>query len=393
MEKKKLVLFHGNLNTINLFSSQLKEGFLNLGYEILEFDLEDIAVSLGRLYQFMQNGPVTAAIAFNCPFFGLTVSSGANVWEQLQIPCINILVDHPFWYHTMLMDSPNTSILLCVDRNHMNYVQRFYPNIPTTGFLPHGGTTMKGLPTLISQREISVLYAGSLYSDYIISQKPDFSRWDFPAEDICNKTISDLISNPQRTIETVLAYNLKNHGIAMSDQDFRLFLSSCVYIERSVSSYFRERILSLIAKAGIPLKLYGGGWEQCDWFNLPNVDYGGMITPEEVLEEMEHSKIVLNTLPWFKDGSHERVFNGMLRGCVVFSETSAYLEETLPDNTWESFSLTPEELSVIPKRINNLLEDEARAQEIANAGYQLAMKEHTWQARAEELHRDLLTHL
>ena len=393
MKKKKLILFHGSFNTLDLFSSQLKSGFLNLGYEILDFDLADIVVSLGKLYQFMQDGPITAAIAFNCPVFGLKTTSGVNVWEQLQIPCINILVDHPYWYHSLLMDSPNTSIMLCVDRNHMNYIQRFYPNIPMNGFLPHGGTAMKGLPTPISQREISVLYAGSLFANHVDSLKPDFSALDFPVEDICNKTISDLISHPQYTVEAVLENNLKEQGIVMSDQDFRIFVTACAYIEHSANSYFRERILSLIAKAGIPLKLYGDGWEQCDWFNLPNVDYGGVISPQEVLEEMEHSKIVLNTLPWFKDGSHERVFNGMLRGCLVFSATSIYLEETLPDNAWESFSLTPEELSAIPDRIKNLLEDESRAQEIANAGYQLAMKEHTWQARAEELHRDLLSQL
>lgn len=393
MKKKKLILFHGSFDTLDLFSNQLKKGFLNLGYEILEFSLEDIAMGLGRLYQFMQDGPITAAIAFNCPVFGLKTTSGVNVWEQLQIPCINILVDHPYWYHSMLLDSPNTSVLLCVDRNHMNYIQRFYPNIPINGFLPHGGTAMENIPTPISQREISVLYAGTLFANYADSLKPDFSILDFPAEEICNKTISDLISNPQNTVEAVLENNLREYGIVMSDQNFRLFVTACAYIEYSANSFFREKILSLIAKAGIPLKLYGDGWDQCDWLNLPNVDYGGVISPQEVLEEMEHTKIVLNTLPWFKDGSHERIFNGMLRGCLVFSATSIYLEETLPDNAWESFSLTPEELSAIPERIKNLLEDEARAQEIANAGYQLAMKEHTWQARAEELHRDLLTHL
>ena len=31
-----------------------------------------------------------------------------------------------------------------------------------------------------------------------------------------------------------------------------------------------------------------------------------------MIDVMNDSKIVLNTMTWFKDGTHDRVFNGML---------------------------------------------------------------------------------
>ncbi|MBQ6697041.1 MAG: glycosyltransferase [Lachnospiraceae bacterium] len=392
MNKKKLVLFKGDLDTINLFSEQLKQGFLELGdYEIFEFVLGDMVNSLSGLYNFMQGEPITAMIGFNSTFYGMKLPSGANMFEQLQIPCINIFVDHPYWYASILSQMPSTGIVLCIDRGHMEFVNRFYPQIPVNGFLPHGGTAMETLPKPVSERKTDVFYAGSLYADYITKQKPDFSKWDFPAEKICEETIERLLEEPTGTIEAVLEDTLHKYGVQMAEEELCAFISSCVYIERVVSSRYREAVLSAIAKAGIGLTLYGSGWENCDWIRLPNVHYGGMISPSEVLVQMENAKIVLNTMPWFKDGSHERIFNGMLRGAVVCSDTSGYLEEVLPAEVWESFDLSADSIASLPKRLKALLQDTGRMQRIATAGYELAKDKHTWQERAEELHRDLLS--
>lgn len=390
-EKKRLVLFRGELDTLNLFSDQLKQGFLELGYEIFDFDLGQSAVSLGLLYPYMQEGSITAMIAFNSAFFGMTLSSGENMWEVLGIPCVNIFVDHPFWYHNILMRMPANGIVLCIDRNHMNYVNRFYPNITSNGFIAHGGVFLSSTRKTILQREIDVLYAGSLLADYI--QPPDLSGWDFPAGQICDRSIEHLLAHPEDTIEAVIEQQLQLAGIALTDEELRRFISSCVHIERVVSSHYRKQIVGSIARAGISLELYGDGWSGCDWVGLPNVHYGGRVAPEEILGMMENSKIVLNTLPWFKDGSHERVFNAMLCGAVAVSETSRYLEEVLPAGTWVPFDLSAECLQELPQRITDLLSDESRLQKIASAGYELAVSTHTWKARAQELHEDLLSFL
>lgn len=391
MSKKKIVLFRGNLDTLNLFSRQLMKGLSQVGnYEFFVFDLEDNVTSLAGLYTFLQGEPVTAMIGFNSTFYGMKLPSGGNLCESLQIPCINILVDHPYWYRDILKKMPSTGIVLCVDRGHMNYINRFYPQIAINGFLPHGGTCMEGVPKPLMKRCYDVIYAGSLYADYIERQKPDFTGWRFAAEDICEETIADLLENPAKTIESGLEENLRRHGVLLSEEELAEFISSCVYIERVVSSHFREKILKTVAEAGIPLHLYGAGWERCKWINLPNVHYGGMISPGKVLRKMEESKIVLNTLPWFRDGSHERVFNGMLRGALVCSETSGYLKEVLPSAVWEPFGLSSGEIAALPERMGFFLENPAQMQQMATAGYELACREHTWQKRAGELHGDLL---
>lgn len=389
--KNWIVLFQSELDTLNLFSNQLKQGLLESGYEIFDFDLRRSTESLGKLYPYLQEGSVRAMIGFNSAFFGMTLPSGENMWEVLGIPCVNIFVDHPYWYHNILMRMPSTGIVLCIDRNHMEYVNRFYPDIPSNGFLAHGGVSLSSAHIPISERKTDVLYAGSLLAGF--TQRPDFSGWNFPAEQICDSCVEYLLVHPEETIERTLEQQLLSAGITLSDEELRRFISSCVYIERTVSSYFRERIVGSVARAGISLEIYGDGWSGCDWIGLPNVRYGGRVTPEEILERMEDSRIVLNTLPWFRDGSHERVFNAMLCGAVAVSETSRYLEETLPSDTWISFDLSEESLTSLPGCIAELLSDESRLQEIASAGQKLALSAHTWRARAKELHEDLLSYL
>lgn len=391
-QKKSIVLFHSELDTVNLFSEQLKHEFTELGYEIYEFDLCDLTRSLGLFYEYMKEHPITAMIGFNSTLYGLKLPSGKNVWETLGIPCINVLMDHPFWYHDMMMRTPSTGIVLCVDRNHMNYVNRFYPNIPSNGFLAHGGITFSGTHKPIAERKIDIMYAGSLYASYI-PKEIDFSVWKFSAKEVFDKSVEYLFAHTEETIETVVEKQLKMAGVTLPDEELRIFISFCVYIERIISSHYREKIVSSIAKAGISLELYGEGWAACDWIKLPNVHYGGRVTPKDIVLKMEDCKLVLNTVPWFKDGSHDRVFNAMMCGAVAVSETSKYFEEVLPADTWVSFDLLEESLLALPGRIQELLDDDDRLQKMADAGHELASASHTWKARALELHNDLLSFL
>ena len=140
---ERLILFVGVYDTLDLFTYELQREFQKLGYEVLIFDSRKMEESLGKLAQFVMQ-PVKAAVTFNNLGYNMELVQGKNIWDELGIPCINILMDHPFCYREALLDSPKNGIVLCVDRNHMKYVQRFYPNIATTGFLPHGGKELSG---------------------------------------------------------------------------------------------------------------------------------------------------------------------------------------------------------------------------------------------------------
>ena len=142
----------------------------------------------------------------------------------------------------------------------------------------------------ISERKTDALYAGSLSTNYI---PKDFTGWDFPAKQI----LEYLIAHPEDTVEAVIEQELRRAGVILTDDELREFISSCALIDNVVSSYYREKVVSSVAKAGIPLELYGNGRSDCDWVNLPNVHYGGMVSPKEIMMMMEDAKIVLNSMP------------------------------------------------------------------------------------------------
>jgi glycosyltransferase involved in cell wall biosynthesis len=387
MKKSRGVLFFKTkLETLNLFTQELEKGFRNCGIDTMWIDVSENLASLGKLLEYTECYEHLAAIDFNSAVFGFQTPGGANVFDALNVYCINILVDHPYWYHEQLLRMPQNGAVICVDRNHMQYVSRFYPNIQTVAFMPHGGRRVHASGT----KTIDVLYAGSLYRNLADAQHKPLDRWPFDAEGICEKSIAYLMQHTGVTIEAALEKQLLEEGIVLQDETLRMFVSDCVFIERIVSSYYRELAVGSLARAGIRLQLYGEGWESCAWVKLPNVSYGGWISPNEILHRMGKAKIVLNTMPWFKDGSHERIYNAMLNGAVVVSERNGFLDETLPRDAWAGYRLTESEIKELPQRVKGLLQDEALLGKMREAAYGYAEKSATWISRGEEICRELL---
>lgn len=388
-EKKSLVLFHTELDTINLFSEQMKTGFERLGYDIYVLDTSDMIKGLGLLYEYQKSHNILAMIGFNSRFFGAKTPSGLNIWETLGIPSVNILLDHPFWYEELLHNTPQNGIVLCVDRNHMSFVNRFYPQIAMNGFLPHGGTVL-GDRKSIAERKLDVVYAGSLYAFDAERAKGQLGKWPFDAQRICDNAIECLIADPKKTIEAELERQLLQHGIELANQELIRFISSTVYIERVVSSYYREKMVSRVAEAGVPLTIYGQGWEKCKWIRKSNAHYEGLIPAKEALRKVSECKLLLNSMPWFKDGSHERMFNGMLNGAVVVTDESKYFKECIPDDLYLSLNLQDD---LMGEKVADLFSQKSRLQDVADAAYDFVKDSHTWEARATELHNDLLQYL
>ena len=106
---------------------------------------------------------------------------------------------------------------------------------------------------------------------------------------------------------------------------------------------------------------------------------------------MNDSKIVLNTMTWFKDGTHDRVFNGMLAKAVAVTDSSIYMKENFSDDELIMFEL--EEINDLPAKIKDLLNNDNKIQFIAEKGYDTALKNHTWKVRAHELYDDLISQL
>lgn len=400
---KRLIFFKGIYDTLDLFTEELSRAFCMLGYETKILDVRNMQESLIQLSEFIKQ-PVTAAITFNNLAFNTELREGENIWEQLEIPCINILVDHPCFYHEALDKGPCNSVVLCIDINHMKYIQRFYPNIPVSGFLPHAGSIHVTNYKKLGEREIDVLYAGGVSAYVNDAIRPDWGKYGkFNGEELGETVLKHLLEEPSRTTEEAVESILNSRGILLTDEELRLLITDMRYIEGLAVSHFREGAVRALVEAGVKVTVYGAGWDKSSLSCHPCFDYRGKIPVRGILEKMMDTKIVLNTMTWFKDGTHERVFNGMLAGALAVTDTSGYMLENfngmkeLPQETEDDtenaqlvfFELT--QMDKLPEKVKYLLGNLEQAQIIADCGYQKASEEHTWDVRAKEIEEALFS--
>lgn len=381
---KRLIFFEGAYDTLDLFAEELRKIYEEMGYETLVMDADDLEEDMGKLMQFA-SAKVDAVITFNNLGFYLELAEGKNLWEELKIPCINILMDHPFRYHHFLLRAPANGVVLCTDRNHVEYIRRFYPNIRRVGFLPHGGILQSGKNKPITDRKTDVLYAGSLSRYAAEGLVPDLGGITaYDGFDLSQKVLAELISSPNRTTEAVIEEYFREHKVNMPDERLREEISRLRFLDVYAVSFFREQTVRYLVEQGITVTAYGQGWQECEWADNPHLIQGGVIPAAEAVRKMGESKIVLNTMTWFKAGAHDRIFNGMLAGAGVVTDTSSYMEEKFTDGRELTF-FHLQELSRLPGRIRQLLEHPEELQRMADAGYRCTVREHTWQQRAKEL--------
>lgn len=390
----RLIFMTGVYDTLDIFTYELMHEFEQMGYEVMEFDSREMQRSLGILSEYIKK-PVTAVITFNNLGFNMELVEGKNIWDELGIWCINVLMDHPFCHKPALDNAPAHAIVLCPDKNHMRYVQRFYPQIPITGFLPHAGKEKMQAPKPISDRSIDVMYAGGLSRQFAYEMMPDFTQFSFDAKQIADTALADVIAHSHKTSETAIEEALLANDICLSDGELCDFIEQIHYIDMLAVSHYREAVVRILVEAGINVTLYGTGWDDCEWLGAPNLHFGGRISADAVIDQMMDAKIVLNTMTWFKDGTHDRVFNGMLAGAVAVSDSSVYMLEEfcgdISDQAAELLLFELDEIERLPVMIKELLADSDRMQQIADKGRQKALSDHTWKVRAKELHRDLLS--
>ncbi len=142
-------------------------------------------------------------------------------------------------------------------------------------------------------------------------------------------------------------------------------------------------VVKEIVDAGIPVEVYGEGWEQlnCERKDLlhchPSVDY------REMLDVFADAQIVINVMPWAKAGFHDRTACGMLNGALVFSDETSYMrEERLDGNKLILYTL--DAIREVPGKIAYYLKHLDEAERIAQNGYQWAKENHTWENRAQQ---------
>ena len=399
-EIRKIIFIKNAVETLGYFSEQIALELERNGYETCFIDYERMYESMDEMLHFLEREE-TALVTFN--FIGLRgesvfqTESGRSIWQEENLPILNILVDHPLYYHSCLKEAGERMRVFCVDREHVGYVRRFYPGVKVE-FLPLAGNELfvsqkdgeHGIhrthcedvpePVLSGQRTFDLVFAANYVSMEMLEEKVKALDDDYRI--FYRRITEDLIADPAQSVDAVMERHIRNELGAVPEEQLCAAMSGMIWIDLFIRSYFREKVVQTLADAGIIVRVFGADWEKIHCKKPQNVrTSGGKVNSAACVQAMRDARIALNVMPWFKDGAHDRVFTAMLQGTAALTDDSRYLREECRDGENICF-YSLRALEQLPDRVVSLLEDPVRMAELAERGYRMAEKRHRWKNRA-----------
>lgn len=384
---QKIVMFINGIETQGYFSMQMGKAFTSMGIQVFYYDYWEEEVCFRKLQDFIEPGN-TIMITFN--FHGLEEGEkfyekdGSIFWDTYDIPCFNIVVDHPMYYQKFFDKLPRKYYQISIDRYHESYMKKYWEKIALGPFLPLAGTRFHPekpfLP--IKERPIDIIITGNYtppdtFRKYIERIDEEYTRFYMDM-------IRDLQENPQKTIEQMAEEHLRKEIPEVTGDEIRETMGNLTFIDLYVRFWLRGEVIRQLADSGLQVHTCGKGWNLLECQHPENIiEHGGMDS-EGCLKMLQKSKISINVMPWFKDGAHDRIFNSQLNGAVCISDSSIYLREIFTDGK-DILFYGQNETEKISEMVRELLLDEDRMQRIADEGYKIAADGHTWEKYAKLL--------
>lgn len=417
--RKRIIFCKNAVETLTYFSRQLARQMEAWGYEAFWMDVKMLGLSAWKLRQAARDGQESILITFN--FIGLsgeeelwdldaTGNPTISIWEKLGVCCLNIMVDHPIYYYKALRHPVPGMCVFCVDRDHVSYMRRFYPEISST-FLPLAGNclldgeilgmsgegTQEGL--LFGQRagQSDIRQEGQLFEQWMERPYPvvftanyvpvsnidrQLHRMAPEYQDFYYEIIDAFIQNPRQDLLSCIESYLRREMPGLSDAEICEGMSNMPAVDLWIRTYFREKTVRMLVDGGIKVHIFGKDWDKVPCRHPENMVLSGhMAGSADCVQAMARGKVALNTMPWFKDGAHDRIFTAMLQGAAALTDGSAYLREQFQDmETLFYYSL--EDLEGLPQQVAELSKNPQRLFEVSRRGKSVAERLHTWGCRA-----------
>lgn len=324
-----------------------------------------------------------AVIDFNSSLPDKRLDDGTPLLSALDGPFINYILDHPLYFHDQLSQKVSQHVI-CIDRKHVEYLKRFYPELKSVSFaplpmMPSDESNIKS----IKDRRIDILFTGTYTSPEYIQRKlsgmnPDARRDVF-------EILSYMQADTDLTIEDAMMRFLETRSKKIPDKMFRQFMHYYHIADTAAAAWARDMVVRTILNAGIRLSVCGHGWNSLKRYD--NTVYDNLeIIPEvsyhRSVDMAYDAKILLNVMPWFKDGIHDRILTAAGHGAVILSDETPVLNELLGDS-YMGFGLN--RLEDLSDKIRKILSDTDYAQKLAGSAYTKTIDSCSYEAFADML--------
>lgn len=360
-------------DVLNYFARELGTGFEKQGCTV-EY-LERITESEVKRIKSLK---FDFAVSFNG--IGMTGAGKKQILNDENTIVWNFLVDHPPILMERLERFSYNSIVSFVDNNHVVFAEKNLKNLEYITFMPHGGSEWEE-KVPYEARQYDVVFAGSYFMPGIY--EGILERFDDDIKSLMLSIVHKLHKGTD-TYENLVQETFEACGVEFDEQDLITTLRANDYLDKYARNINRVSMLEELAQNQIHVHIWGNGWEYYANKYPEYLHFHPSQSYEEMLQTMANAKIVLNNLPLFRDGSHERVFSAMLCGAVCFTEASEYFRKEFVDNE-DIIFFDYVNLHQLSQKVKIILDDPLLGKAIAENGYQKAKASHTWEHRAEAM--------
>jgi glycosyltransferase involved in cell wall biosynthesis len=376
MHKVQLITRYNLYESKRHFTAKFAEAFRRKGLEVV---LDDCEGGTFPLWKSLRGTPPDFLASFN-RFSNF--ADGKYIWEMSQIPAVSFLVDPVFYDQATL--SP-LSIATCVDR--WEVAQYGKENL---FFMPHAVERELSFDPM-QPRPYDVVLIGSCYDPDHLKQfwrslkAPLFAEMIEEGIALClaDSTIN-FLEAAQRVVDS--------RKLSITQIPFPKLV---YYIDNYVRGIDRLELIRSLD--GVQVHVFGGTcWRQerplKGWSHylatLPNVVLHPAIDFYESLEILKQSKIVLNSSPFFRDGTHERIFTALACGAFPITSYSRYIDEQFVEGE-DLIQYTFNEREKVKSAVQGLLANETKRRAGVESGRQKVLTYHTWDQRVDELMQKL----
>lgn len=374
-------------DALRVFLDEIHQAFLRRGDEVAMIDLAGLSDLAGPLEQARAGGPVDLVYSFNI-LAEYRDRRGRSVGQILEAPHVFHYVDYPFTQAPRLDQTTAGSAILTIDASHAEAVRSVYgaEHFGCVDFCPHAAIgdpapLSSSVQAFADDRPIPVLFAGTFYK----AGDPPWAQIKGPARKIFADAADLAASVEWMPALQALDQAMSAHGLNPDDPQFREFRKNAVMVNDHVRAGRRFEALKAAARAGVPLHVFGRGYEK-HLYRFKNVTYGGEADFRRTVELMRQSRVVLNINANFGRGSHERPLTALMAGAAVMTDASAFYA----DHFVEGRDLGVYRWKALDEGMAALAElaaDPARARDMAAAGQARVTADHRWDNRLDAIIR------
>lgn len=376
MEKMKILFIKGmsQYDALRQYIDQWDVCFRNLGKETMLFDVLS-GDTTERLQELLHTWQPDMVISCNAMY--AEVIEG---WLPENCLFCTVLYDNPVFHEARLATLGNRSIVLSCDRFYTEFIRDQYPGIRRVDFLPLSGSKVQTRKPY-RERQVDLLFTGSYFD--INHHYETIKKLPENLQIIAENMIDIMMKEPDTILWQAMDQVMQGYGVVLDPAGRLEILQLFQCVDIFVRAYIRDQVMLHIVDAGIPVHIFGGGWNKFCCNHPENLilheGYGDVS-----LQALADTKVSLNIMPWFRGGIQERNIAAMLAGAISLTDSSTYIEEEFCDGE-DIVLYSLKEMDQIPAIIQSILGNDEKAALIAEAGYRKAVDRHTWKHRIQEM--------